>query len=102
MARQQRWITETISGHPEARLLHRYAVWHLLRRLRDRATARPRDRTLDRGAATVVRSNLSAAIALLDWMSARNITLATAGQADLDQWLARPTADRIAAGHFAR
>ena len=97
LARLQRWITETISDHPETHLLHRYAVWHLLRRLRDRAT-----KPLTAGQASVVRRNLSAAITLLGWMSARNLTWATAGQADLDQWLARPTADRIAAGHFAR
>ena len=97
LARLERWITATIGDHPEAKLLHRYAVWHLLRRLRNRAT-----RPLTAGQATVVRTHVTAAIALLDWMSARHLTLATAGPADLDQWLAGRAANRITAGHFAR
>jgi hypothetical protein len=98
LARLERWITETINDHPQAQLLHRYGVWHLLRRLRNRANTAP----VTAGQATVVRTNLTAAVALLDWMSARDLTLATAGPANLDQWLAGPGANRIAAGHFAR
>ena len=98
LARLERWTTDTISDHREAQLLHRYAVWHLLRRLRNRA----KTTTVTAGQATVVRTNVTAAIALLDWLSARDLTLSTAGQADLDQWLAGPAANRITAGHFAR
>jgi hypothetical protein len=41
MARLERWITITIAGRDdrgERELLHRYAVWHLLRRLRRRTS----------------------------------------------------------------
>jgi hypothetical protein len=98
LARLERWITDTISDHREAQLLHRYAVWHLLRRLRNRANTKP----VTAGQATVVRTNVTAAITLLDWLSARTLTLTTVRQADLDQWLAGPAANRIATGHFAR
>lgn len=98
LARLERWITDTISDHPQAQLLHRYAVWHLLRRLR----ARNPEGRLTAGQATRARANVHAAIDLLDWMSARNVSLATAGQPDLDQWLSGRAANRVAAGHFAR
>ena len=42
MIRLERWITATIAGrgnHSERQLLHRYALWHALRRLRHRALA---------------------------------------------------------------
>ncbi len=42
LARLERWIARTLAEHgdPEQRqLLHRYAVWHLLRRLRQRDNA---------------------------------------------------------------
>jgi hypothetical protein len=42
MARLERWITITIADRDdrgERELLHRYAVWHLLRRLRRRTGA---------------------------------------------------------------
>ena len=98
LARLERWISATISEHPEAQLLHRYAVWHLLRRLRHRTRTTP----VTAGQATVVRTNLTSAIAVLDWATARGQTLATLGQADLDAWLATPEANRVTAGHFAR
>jgi hypothetical protein len=44
MVRLERWITRTIAerGDPDQQqLLHRYAVWHLLRRLRAGSTAHP-------------------------------------------------------------
>lgn len=97
LARLERWITDTIGGHPQGQLLHRYAVWHLLRRLRARHPG-----GLTAGQATHARGNVTAAIDLLDWMAARDLTLATAGQADLDQWLSSPANNRVTAGHFAR
>ena len=98
LARLERWITETISDHPEARR----AATGTPSGTCCAGYATARTKPLTAGQATVVRRNLSAAIALLDWMSARDLTWPPPGQADLDQWLARPTADRIAAGHFAR
>jgi hypothetical protein len=100
LARLERWIARTLAEHndPERRqLLHRYAVWHLLRRLRQR----------NNGAhatfSQVVKRNLNAAIALLDGLGSRGNTLAAARQADLDAWLtSRQARHRRDAGHFIR
>jgi len=31
LVRVEHWVTATITGHPQAQVLHRYAIWHLLR-----------------------------------------------------------------------
>ena len=50
-----------------------------------------------------VQQHISAAIALLDWLTARDLTLATARQGDLDTWLASAQAThRTDAGNFVR
>lgn len=102
MARLERWITGVIAERDdphEQQLLRRYAVWHLLRRLRHRT----------RGAETTynqlvgVRQHVRAAITLLDWLTAHDLTLATARQGDLDTWLTSEEATlRREAGHFIR
>lgn len=68
-------------------LLHRYAVWHLLRRLR----WRNRGAEVTRQQSAMVRQRVRAAAALLDWLTACNLTLASCRQADLDRWLATST-----------
>jgi hypothetical protein len=102
MARLERWITRTIAdrGDPdEQQLLHRYAVWHLLRRLRHR-----NDGTDTTHSQLVsVRQHLRAAITLLDWLTAHRLTLDTARQGHLETWLASEDAThRREAGHFVR
>jgi hypothetical protein len=102
LARIQRWVTHTVnerSNPQDKELLRRYAVWHLLRRLRQR----------NRGAETtygqldVVRQRVRAAIGLVDWLRARGLTLATCRQADLDTWMTSNDASpRFGAGHFVR
>ena len=102
LVRLERWITHTITDRDDPdqqQLLHRYAVWHLLRRLRGRT-----DTTgTTHGQAVVVQQHVKAAITLLDALTARDLTLATAGQGDLDTWLtsAESTHHREA-GHFIR
>jgi len=101
-ARLERWITITIAGRDnrgERELLHRYAVWHLLRRLRRRTG----------GAETTysqlvgVRRHVRAAITLLDWLATRDLTLARARQSALDAWLTSGEAVGCReAGHFVR
>ena len=101
MVRLARWISEIISARAdtdEQQLLHRYATWHLLRRLRHRV-----------GDATTynqsfgVHQRVRAAIALLDWLADANLTLATAGQGDLEAWLASDHAThRRDVGNFVR
>lgn len=83
----------------EQHLLRRYAIWHMLRRLR----SRNRDtETTSIQAANLMR-HLRGALQLLDWLTARDLTLQTAGQGDLDNWLASDGADhRREAGHFIR
>jgi hypothetical protein len=102
LARLERWITQTIAGIPDPdqrQVLHRYALWHVLRRLRSRlngthATA---------GQVTAAQRNVKAAIALLGWLAARSLALDSARQGDLDAWLAQAQpAHRTDAGNFAR
>jgi hypothetical protein len=102
MARLERWIARAIAARPdpdERKLLHRYATWHVVRRLRGRLAGA--DTT--RGQSAAARSNVRAAIVLLDWLSARGLTLAAARQGDLEAWLASPEAThRDGAGNFVR
>jgi hypothetical protein len=102
MARLERWTARIIASRAdpdEQQLLHRYADWHLLRRLRRRTAAAHATHTQAVG----VRRHVRAAIGLLDWLSTRGRTLATCQQADLDAWLTDDQATgRRDAGHFVR
>jgi hypothetical protein len=102
MARLERWIARAIatrSDPDEQQLLHRYALWHVLRRLRGRLNGA--DTTHDQ--AVAAQRVINAAMTLLDWFTDRGLTLATAGQGDLDAWLinAKPSY-RLDAGNFVR
>jgi hypothetical protein len=102
MTRLERWITHTIAERTDPdqqHLLRRYAVWHLLRRLRHRTNGREITHTQ----LEVVRQHVRGATALLDWLTAHDLTLATCRQPDLDTWLTCPqTTHRSEAGHFVR
>lgn len=102
LARLEKWITVTLAGRPDLEqraLLHRYAVWHTLHRLRRRNNGR--DAT--HAQITGIQQQVRAAITLLDWLTARGLDLATAGQGELDTWLASEHAThRRDAGHFVR
>lgn len=102
LARLERWIARTLAerGDPGQRqLLHRYAVWHLLRRLRQRNN----NTHATHAQAVTVQRHVKAAIALLDGLATRGRALADARQADLDAWLTSDQAThRREAGHFAR
>jgi len=97
-----RWITQTVADRAdrqEKEILHRYAVWHVLRRLRQRI----RGTHATCGQADVARRNIAAAAAFLDWLAARGLTLASCPQGDLDEWtVAASTSRRGPAGHFIR
>ncbi|MGH3558848.1 MAG: hypothetical protein ACRDTK_15405 [Mycobacterium sp.] len=87
LARLEAWIARTVAARTdpdERQLLHRYAVWHVLRRLRQRS----RDAHTTPNQATTARENIAAAAAFLDWLGARRLTLATCTQAHLDDWTA--------------
>jgi hypothetical protein len=101
LARLERWITDTLAARTdpdEQHLLHRYAVWHLLRRLRGRLRA---DTTANQAAG--VRTHVTAALTLLDWLADHDLTLATANQGDLEAWLTNENpVYRGATGDFVR
>lgn len=68
---------------PERRtVLHRYLIWHLVRRVRSRNQGRP---TTD-GQSVMIRRLARGAVAFLDWLAAHELTLGTCQQADLDRW----------------
>jgi hypothetical protein len=93
-------ISWAIAERPGQRqLLHRYAVWHVIRRLRGRLGGAH----ATRGQAVAAQKNIKAAIALLDWLTARDLNLADARQGDLEAWLAgAQPAHRTDAGNFVR
>lgn len=102
MSRLERWISHVIGEQPEPvrqQLMHRYAVWHVMRRLRGRLHGSHATHQQ----VVAAQRNIRAADALLDWLTVRNLTLATAGQGDLEEWLgcAQP-AHRTDAGNFVR
>ena len=104
LARLERWISWSIADRPDPdqrQMLHRYAVWHVLRRLRTRLSGA--HATATAGQVTAAQRNIKAAVALLDWLTTRDLTLDDAQQGDLDAWLAEAQAThRADAGNFAR
>ncbi len=102
MARLERWIAATIaerSDPEEQQLLHRYAVWHVLRRLRRRLG----DAETTHAQAVSVQQHVRGAIALLDVLGAHHLDLGTARQGDLETWLVSDQATHCReAGHFVR
>jgi hypothetical protein len=91
MVRIERFIDQILAAqtNPEQqKVLHRYTVWHLIRRLRQRNNGHP---------ATIqqfnsVRQRTYAAVAFLDWLTEQQLTLGSCQQSDLDQWLTDDTA----------
>ena len=80
MIRLQHWTTAAIASRDEPgerQLLHRYASWHALRRLRRRAGSQH----ASHGQAVTVQRHVRAAITLLDWLTAHGLELASAAVA---------------------
>jgi hypothetical protein len=102
LTRLERWIRQAVATRPDAgqkQLMHSYAVWHVLRRLRQRLRGTPA--TCNQ--AYTARHHITAAMAFLDWLAARGLTLATCAQGDLDAWMASASiAQKGATGHFVR
>jgi hypothetical protein len=102
LARLERWVARSLAecdDPGQRQLLHHYAVWHLLRRLRQRNNGR----YATYSQVVTVKRHISAAIALLDGLGTRGRALADAHQADLDTWLTSDQAHyRRDAGHFVR
>jgi hypothetical protein len=102
MSRLERWIAPVIAERPgpgQQQLLHRYAVWHVIRRLR----ARLRGGHATHHQVVAAQRIIKAAVALLGWLTAHDLTLATARQGDLETWLVTAQAShRTDAGNFVR
>ncbi|MGY3676528.1 hypothetical protein [Streptomyces sp. TE33382] len=102
MVRAERFLTSLLASQqcPDQRkLLHRYTLWHLVRRLRRRNNGRPA--TPQQFLA--IRQRTNAAVAFLNWLRAHDLTLDNCQQADLDHWLTDDSATyRHTAGHFIR
>jgi hypothetical protein len=102
LARIQRWVSQTVNQHRDPKdreVLHRYAVWHELRRIRQRH----RGAEVTYGQLDMVRRRVRAAIGLLDWLRTQGLTLATCRQPDLDAWLtSNDVSHRAETGHFVR
>ena len=98
----ERWITATVQARTDPaqrRILHGYAVWHHLRRLRQRLGEEHTTRLQDLN----VRCHVTAAANFLDWLAERGLTLDACTQADLDRWTSNPEASyRDDTSHFIR
>jgi len=98
----ERWITATVQARTdpaERRILHGYAVWHHLRRLRRRLGEEHTTRLQDLN----VRCHVTAAANFLAWLADNGLSLNACTQADLDRWIANPEASyRDETGHFIR
>jgi len=102
MVRLEGWVTqiiETRTDPDERYLLKRYALWHLMRRVRRRN--KPETTTYNQAA--LIKARVRVAIELLDWLRNRDLTLSCADQGHLDTWLASEGATRRGdAGSFIR
>jgi hypothetical protein len=96
------WTAQAVAARndpDERRLLPRYAVWHVERRLRQRN----RDTYATPNQAAVARGQIQAAAAFLDWLTASDLTLATCTQIHLDRWMAAANSgQRGRTGSFVR
>lgn len=82
----ERFLADTLAGvtrDHDRHLVHAYATWRVLRRLRRSAERASRPRTYTRNA----RATISAAAAFSNWLADHSIPLAEAGQTDVDTWL---------------
>jgi len=83
----EQFLNRTLTGitrDSDRRLVHSYATWQVLRRLRVTAARGDRPRTYTHHA----RTNINAAIDLLNWLADHQTTLADTSQADIDTYLA--------------
>lgn len=99
--RLERWISDTAGRRDdpaERRVLHSYATWHHLRKLRTRL----RDAPATRLQVNNVRNHVTAAADFLDWLAARGLTLGSCRQGDLDCRNSTQASYRSETSHFIR
>jgi hypothetical protein len=87
LARAEQWLTALLAAIdvPEhRRLVHAFATWQVMRRLRRTSQTRRRPRTYTAHA----RNTIGAAARFLGWLGARGTALPGCRQADVEDWLA--------------
>jgi len=102
MIRLEAFLAALLDAQPDTgrrRVLRRYLIWHLVRRLRGRNDGKPATRQQS----LKIRQLARGAIAFLNWLAAHDLTLDRCQQADLDRWCADGRAVyREEAGRFIR
>jgi hypothetical protein len=91
----ERWLLthlDTITDPDHAQLIQRFAAWDVLPRLRARAANTP----IPASSRQFAGAQIKQATAFLDWLAARQRTLHTCDQTDIDTWHAEH------AGHVRR
>ena len=92
------WLDSVADGE-HRRLLHHYATWHLLRRLRATASAGP----IGYGGHQGARRDRRVTARFLSDLAQRDLTLTGCRQADLDRWMAHATvSDKTSLRPFLR
>ena len=84
MIRLEAFLAALLDSQQDAerrQLLHRYLIWHLIRRLRSRNNGSPATRQQS----LMIRRLARGAIAFLDWLDAHDLTLNSCQQADPDR-----------------
>jgi hypothetical protein len=94
----ERWLARTLAtlDPDRQRLIRAFVTWHHLGRLRRRLRGKP----ASAHQVTSVRASVRAALGLLRWLDARQPTLASCRQADLDRWIADGPSTRYQAHTF--
>ena len=91
LAAAERFLTRTLAGIPndaDRRLVHAYATWRVLRRLRSSTELAHRERSYTRHA----HLNITAAADLLSWLRDHETTLNVIGAGDIEDYLTGATA----------
>jgi hypothetical protein len=86
LARIEQWLADLLASltTPEhRRLVHTFATWRVMRRLRRNAEASSAPRTYTAHA----RRKIKTAASFLTWLTAKDTALADCRQASIDQWL---------------
>ncbi len=98
LADLERWLAATLAvvDSDRQRLIRAFVTWHHLGRLRRRLRGRP----ANAHQVTGVRASVRAALALLRWLDAHQLTLASCRQADIDRWIADGPSTRYQARTF--
>ncbi len=96
----EQWIAATLAGvaDPEQRrLVHTFATWQTVRRLRRRAARTDPTR---RTAIRYSRNQVAAAVAFLNWLDDHELTLSGCTQEHINTWLTTGPASRRDARYF--